>query len=138
MAHQVTATGEWELLPVGAWEVVTTLKFDMEYLRGKWRVAYSENSTPGLGPYNSVDGECPIHCVELAVIAMKEAVVDQHGNWFEPTNGMTLRDYFAAAALQGNITYLGMPITREGANARAMEAYEVADAMLRAREESGG
>ena len=49
-----------------------------------------------------------------------------------------LRDYFAAAALQGSIAFLGMPITRSDESNRAIEAYDMADAMLRAREESDG
>ena len=46
--------------------------------------------------------------------------------------GMTLRDYFAAKALQG-ICASGP--THEWSNSRlAAEAYEMADAMLKARE----
>lgn len=66
------------------------------------------------------------------------AHMDDHGNTYYPTDGMTLRDYFAAAALQGSIAFLGMPINREGENARAIKAYDMADAMLRARGESDG
>ena len=50
----------------------------------------------------------------------KEYEIDQ--------NGMTLRDYFAAKALQG-ILYEGL----ESAET-ATHAYEIADAMLKARE----
>ncbi len=55
-------------------------------------------------------------------------------------DGMTLRDYFAAKAMQGMI---GCPKWREEANEdpdmdvstyTAISAYEMADAMLRARE----
>lgn len=48
--------------------------------------------------------------------------------------GMTLRDYFAAAAMQGFLaseTEEGTPIRNIGSG-----AYEMADAMLKAREES--
>jgi hypothetical protein len=48
--------------------------------------------------------------------------------------GMSLRDYFAAKAMEGDMAYQGM----EGCDARivAAMAYEIADAMLEAREES--
>ena len=46
--------------------------------------------------------------------------------------GMTLRDYFAAKAMQGlveNANWRGMP-----EDALAKESYKLADAMLKARE----
>jgi hypothetical protein len=51
---------------------------------------------------------------------------------FEPVEGMTLRDYFAAKAMQGFVS-------REASNPKAIYlyaeyAYEMADAMLKARE----
>lgn len=50
--------------------------------------------------------------------------------------GMTLRDYFAAKAMNG-ILSCDHPITRVNgwASAVATAAYEMADAMLKAREE---
>ncbi|MGE0406252.1 MAG: hypothetical protein AB7F35_29715 [Acetobacteraceae bacterium] len=55
--------------------------------------------------------------------------------------GMTLRDYFAAAALQGMLaTNIRQPkniTVPEMAQAIAAGAYAMADAMLKAREESG-
>lgn len=59
------------------------------------------------------------------------------GNAIELRSGMTLRDYFAAKALQGFLTYIepyavrgeGLPM------AYAKEAYVYADAMLKARQE---
>ena len=55
----------------------------------------------------------------------------QHLNGFYSTgNGMTMRDYFAAAALQG--------LLADGGGASwdddAKNAYKAADAMIRARE----
>jgi len=47
------------------------------------------------------------------------------------TEGMTLRDYFAAKAMQGFATKLGPEATFE---TRASVAYQWADAMLKARE----
>jgi len=48
-------------------------------------------------------------------------------------DGMTLRDYFAAAALQGMLT----DPNKEGSGSEfARDAYSCADAMLKAREES--
>ena len=48
--------------------------------------------------------------------------------WGEPEKGMTLRDYFAAKAMQG-ILFEGLPPEETAKN-----AYEMADAMLMARE----
>ena len=47
-------------------------------------------------------------------------------------HGMTLRDYFAAKAMQG-ILFGSYPISREPAPS-ANAAYALADAMLKARE----
>ena len=47
-------------------------------------------------------------------------------------HGMTLRDYFAAKAMQGFASNLGPGVTF---NSRAEIAYEWADAMLKARME---
>jgi hypothetical protein len=55
--------------------------------------------------------------------------VDELG---EPYDGMTLRDYFAAKAMQsmnGRQDYLDAP-----ASAIALDAYALADAMMKARE----
>lgn len=49
----------------------------------------------------------------------------------EAVNGMTLRDYFAAKAMQGE---MANPEAKFNAEQRANWAYEIADAMLRARE----
>ena len=46
--------------------------------------------------------------------------------------GMTLRDYFAAKAMQGFASYIGPSMTFDS---RAKTAYEWADAMLKARGE---
>ena len=51
---------------------------------------------------------------------------DVHG----PADGMTLRDYFAAKAMQGA---LANPEVKETAGARSEWAYEIADAMLKER-----
>lgn len=48
--------------------------------------------------------------------------------------GMTLRDYFAAKAMQGFASNLGPGVTF---NSRAEIAYQWADAMLKAREQNG-
>jgi hypothetical protein len=47
-----------------------------------------------------------------------------------PTEGMTLRDYFAAKAMQTMLTLEG----GGGFDAVAHDAYEMAEAMLKARE----
>ena len=46
--------------------------------------------------------------------------------------GMTLRDYFAAKAMQGMLACPVQP--QSGADMYARDAYVVADAMLKARE----
>ena len=52
--------------------------------------------------------------------------------WGDPNQGMTLRDYFAAKAMQG-ICASGP--SRDWTSPRlAAEAYDLADAMLKARE----
>lgn len=52
--------------------------------------------------------------------------------WGEPQQGMTLRDYFAAKAMQGLIASPHMP---DAFNVQpvADKAYMMADAMLKAR-----
>ena len=50
-----------------------------------------------------------------------------HNGWGEPEKGMTLRDYFAAKAMQALIH-------KNYFDVAAKEAYQMADAMLKARE----
>jgi len=50
--------------------------------------------------------------------------------WGEPFQGMTLRDYFAAKAMQGMMVDVYEPYC----DYIAKTAYEMADAMLKARE----
>lgn len=71
----------------------------------------------------------------------------QFGDWMEP--GMSLRDYFASAALQGQLAQLANPATIEQFNALckslkvdqgqaiAVTCYKYADAMLAARVKEG-
>ena len=57
-----------------------------------------------------------------------------HNGWGEPEKGMTLRDYFAAKAMQSLIIANG-PAPQGGWPTYAERtAYLVADAMLKARE----
>jgi hypothetical protein len=52
--------------------------------------------------------------------------------------GMTLRDYFAAQAMQGliaNLGITGMETARAGAGQYATMCYFIADAMLKARKD---
>jgi hypothetical protein len=54
--------------------------------------------------------------------------------WGEPEKGMTLRDYFAAKAMNGMC--FGAPIPQKSElEAIAKRSYEMADAMLKAREQ---
>jgi hypothetical protein len=48
--------------------------------------------------------------------------------------GMTLRDYFAAKAMQGLLVATVTPITVWSQNDVAETAYKMADAMLKARQ----
>lgn len=55
---------------------------------------------------------------------------------YKENQGMTLRDYFAAKAMQGMVS-IGIPSLKKDesfANGYARHAYDVADAMLRKRE----
>ena len=56
-----------------------------------------------------------------------------------PQNGMSLRDYFAARAMQSMIPFLSindeLTIENIRGNNFARDSYAVADAMLKAREE---
>jgi len=55
--------------------------------------------------------------------------------WGEPFQGMTLRDYFAAKALQGFIQYSATKgIYTPPDNELASVSYGLADAMLKARQ----
>ena len=58
---------------------------------------------------------------------------EQHA-WFP---GMTLRDYFAAKAMQGWLSTYGSDVPVQGVRPEsiALLAYEIADAMLKAREQ---
>ena len=63
---------------------------------------------------------------------------DKHGEYRLPYQGMTLRDYFAAKAMQGmwanDTEDWRYSDFLEGLAFRAAAAYEMADAMLAARE----
>ena len=48
--------------------------------------------------------------------------------------GMTLRDYFAAKALAGYWAHYGADLSLDEADATARHCYQMADAMLEARE----
>ena len=66
--------------------------------------------------------------------AFPKITQDERWKTFQSTDGMTLRDYFAAKAMQGLLaqslgTALGSPV-----EAAADYAYAMADAMLKARE----
>ena len=64
---------------------------------------------------------------------------NHYSNGFYSTGeGMTLRDYFAAAALQGNLASQSIDVGyydgEDAWNKAAKDAYAVANAMLKARE----
>ena len=59
-------------------------------------------------------------------------------NWSDKQNGMSLRDYFAAAALTGIIASYGNTENIASVESSAKEAFARADAMLAARNNSGG
>ena len=55
-----------------------------------------------------------------------------HNGWGEPEKGMSLRDYFAAKAMQSVIDQ--QDVFRGEVDNTAWLAYRIADAMLKARE----
>ncbi len=57
-------------------------------------------------------------------------IEDQETN----SRGMTLRDYFAAKAMQGLLRQYPDHLMNSPANEVACDAYSMADAMLKARE----
>jgi len=58
----------------------------------------------------------------------------QHDEATSECHGMTLRDYFAAAALQGLLSIMAKDYDAFFANKLAHACYETADAMLKASE----
>ena len=56
-----------------------------------------------------------------------------HNGWGEPEKGMTLRDYFAAKAMQGLLA-CDIECGPDNVQSIAKSAYIMADAMLKARE----
>jgi hypothetical protein len=66
-------------------------------------------------------------------VNMKQSAFPISGSQYRHTEGMTLRDYFAAKAMQGlveNANWRGMP-----EDALAKESYKLANEMLKARGE---
>ena len=57
-----------------------------------------------------------------------------HNGWGEPEKGMALRDYFAAKVMQGMMAN-GQVLKLVSDETLASAAYEMADAMLKARHE---
>jgi hypothetical protein len=62
-----------------------------------------------------------------------ELIPHQFGNDDFVVPSMSLRDYFAAKALQGAIHHRGFATIDDNRNMDAKDAYAYADAMLRAR-----
>ena len=62
---------------------------------------------------------------------------DEHGRIYTYQTGMTLRDYFAAKAMQSFLTHpLNHQLDTEGIWLDcALDSYRMADAMLKARDE---
>lgn len=73
--------------------------------------------------------------MEIARLNMRAfptgAVFNKDGLMIAGENGMELRDYFAGMAVQGLIAQFGCKSDR----ATAKFAYEIADAMMEARDE---
>ena len=57
-----------------------------------------------------------------------------HDGQHNYTGGMTLRDYFAAKAMQSIVSLLHAGIRASDLGNMARDAYVIADAMLKARE----
>lgn len=60
------------------------------------------------------------------------------GHLYCSGGGMSLRDYFAAKAMQANLTVIREFPDEHWRMGLALDAYQMADAMLKAREQSGG
>jgi hypothetical protein len=58
----------------------------------------------------------------------------RHNPDFDQEEGMSLRDYFAAKAMQGDVSRVGYYAIGNKMNHAAMIAYAMADAMLAERE----
>ena len=70
------------------------------------------------------------------LIMNQPAFPAMHFDLAENEHGMTLRDYFAAKAMQGFLAYtLHKGIYTPPDNELASASYQLADAMLKAREE---
>ena len=68
--------------------------------------------------------------------AFPKLTQDERWKTFTSTDGMTLRDYFAAKAMQAlTINKSFVQLYSAGSSAIAQQAYIVADAMLKAREQ---
>ena len=63
----------------------------------------------------------------------RDSHMDKQIGLYVQQQGMSLRDYFAAAALQGLIASRGSLSTRFLAEDDASYVYEIADAMIKAR-----
>jgi len=57
-------------------------------------------------------------------------------NKFDDSEGMELRDYFAAKAMQGLIHHFDFGRFRDDPKRVALWAYDAADAMMKAREQA--
>jgi len=67
--------------------------------------------------------------------AFPNTIVNEHGVIITGQNGMTLRDYLAAKAMEGMISRTdGSFGGYESSNDSAKKCYEIADAMLKQRE----
>ena len=70
--------------------------------------------------------------------AIKLRVPDSGTDWLDDMIRKSNRDYFAAAALQGNLAGQSIDVGyyegKDAWNKAAKDAYAVADAMLKARE----
>jgi hypothetical protein len=58
--------------------------------------------------------------------------------WGDPLPGLTIRDYFAAKAMQGIIVAVGECLPKDPHQQVALDAYKFADAMLAEREKDNG
>lgn len=58
-----------------------------------------------------------------------------HNGWGEPEKGMTLRDYFAAKAMQAIFSNPEITDTNKVKNWIAISAYSMADEMLKVRQQ---
>ncbi|MCZ9687573.1 hypothetical protein NB845_08310, partial [Pseudomonas aeruginosa] len=110
-------------------------------LRGKGTTLLG-HQTPLCGEHSRLNG-CPVSLDHYRVMKDNGGQAFPSESMYTSEAGMTLRDYFAAKAMQALLhpTYIESSVSKPHSNPLAdipRVAYRYADAMLKARKEGGG